>query len=224
HKPGIRQVENTWLNLYALGTGTLVGIFMWCQRRRREDNPGEFASDQNRMRTTDWAPLLYLPALIFLGLGSMWFHASLVDWGGFFDQASMYLFAGYLWFYTLTRAINKDWPMYTLYPISVVVMIVFGVLGIKSLVIIFAVVCGGYFAAEVAIWASIPAARPSVLAILAYWVPAFLSFGAAVVFWILSDSGKALCFPTGFQFHSLWHMLAGAMAVLLYFYWREVDR
>jgi hypothetical protein len=45
----------------------------------------------------------------------------------------------------------------------------------------------------------------------------------AIVFRALGSDGKALCFPDGwFQPHGLiWHTFSGAMALLMYFYWRR---
>jgi hypothetical protein len=47
----------------------------------------------------------------------------------------------------------------------------------------------------------------------------------ATFFWKLSQTDGLLCWPkSGFQPHGLlWHPLAGLMAVLLYFYWRESE-
>ena len=46
-------------------------------------------------------------------------------------------------------------------------------------------------------------------------------FNLYAIFWIFSQTGKFMCSPTGPQPHGLlWHPLAGAMAVFVYFYWR----
>jgi hypothetical protein len=57
------------------------------------------------------------------------------------------------------------------------------------------------------------------------WVSAVVAILLATFFWKLSQTDGLLCWPTSaFQPHGLlWHPLAGLMAVLLYFYWREAD-
>ena len=41
-------------------------------------------------------PDVYVFVVLFLGLGSMWFHGSLTGWGGIVDAVSMYLFTAFL--------------------------------------------------------------------------------------------------------------------------------
>jgi hypothetical protein len=57
----------------------------------------------------------------------------------------------------------------------------------------------------------------------ALWFGAVMAFVFAFLFWAKSQTGKPLCDPTSFfQPHGLlWHPLAGVMAVLLFYYWRE---
>jgi hypothetical protein len=215
-EPGVRQPINTWSNLYALITGGVVAALVY-RNRARGPHPGS-----NRMRSTSFYPLLYICVVIFLGLGSMWFHASLVRWGGVFDNLSMYTFANFLWLYSLARASNWDWPFYIGYPTFTVLFTVLNALGIAGFTIVL-VVTLAYFALEITI-AFMPTVRSDVFGYLAYYLPAALSFLAAVIVWQLSQSGGPLCFPNGFQFHGVWHVLAGVTAFMLYLYWRHVRR
>ena len=53
----------------------------------------------------------------------------------------------------------------------------------------------------------------------------FSDIGLATLAWVLSQTGGAWCLQThAFQFHGLWHWLAGAAAILLYFFWRAAPR
>lgn len=63
------------------------------------------------MRSTSLYPLVYLPVLIFLGLGSMWFHASITQFGGIIDELSMYIFVSFILIYTLVRMTDRDWGL-----------------------------------------------------------------------------------------------------------------
>jgi hypothetical protein len=57
------------------------------------------------------------------------------------------------------------------------------------------------------------------------WWLAVACIGLATFFWVSSQTGRYMCDPhSKFQPHGLlWHPLAGAMALLLYFYWRRED-
>jgi hypothetical protein len=176
------------------------------------------------MRSTHFYPLLYLGVVIFLGLGSMWFHASLVQWGGVFDNLSMYTFANFLWLYTLVRMTDNDLVFYIGYPTSVVAFTILNALGIPGFVIV-AVVAAVYFILELCIAIWMPRVRASWDAALPLYLPACLSFLTATIIWKLSQTGGLLCKPNWvFQWHGVWHWGAGATAMLLYFYWRKAPR
>src|ERR1041385_2821928 len=88
NKGGIRQPVNTWFNLYAILTSLLVAWQIW---RDRQVNSGE-----NPMkRATNWLPDVYIFAVLFLGLGSMWFRASLTRDVAWLDGFSMYMYTAF---------------------------------------------------------------------------------------------------------------------------------
>jgi hypothetical protein len=101
-KPGVRQPVNTWFNLYSIGTAFLVAWFVYADRR----DLGESGTPKNLMRSNTWVPDLYIFAVLFLGLGSMWFHASIKQWGGRMDGMSMYIYACFLVWYSWRRLWN----------------------------------------------------------------------------------------------------------------------
>ena len=45
----------------------------------------------------------YGALVVFLGIGSMLFHGSLLEWGGWFDNLSLVLFGSFLLLYDLAR-------------------------------------------------------------------------------------------------------------------------
>jgi hypothetical protein len=213
-KPGVRQPFNTWSNLYSIGAGAFLAVMVYLNRAHG------LPAGRNRMRSTDFYPLLYIGVVIFLGLGSMWFHASLVQWGGVVDNLSMYTFAVFLWSYTLVRMTNRDWPFYATYPTAVVLFTVLNALGIPGWAII-VVLTFAYFVCEGLIAFTMPQVRSDSFGVAAYYAPALISFGAACLVWMFSQSGERLCAAAAtFQWHAVWHWLAGVTAVLLYFYWR----
>ena len=85
---------------------------------------------------------LSLQHLLFLGLGSMWFHASLMAWGGNMDGLSMYAYAAFLPLYTLRRRfVPAPAFFWFAYPATVGVflllhMLLSPIFGLTSLVLI----------------------------------------------------------------------------------------
>ncbi|HUP20563.1 MAG TPA: hypothetical protein VM778_11490 [Gemmatimonadota bacterium] len=215
---GVRQPFNTWSNLYSLLTGGLVALAVWWTRTRGS------SSYTSRMGRTEFFPLTYIGVVVFLGLGSMWFHASLVGWGGVFDNLSMYTFSNFILFYTLTRVVDDSRMFYLGYPLTVVALTVFNAAGADGFALISAAI-SVYVALELYIAFWIPSARTDLGGFLFYYLPAVMVFGLAIVVWVGSQTGGFLCDPdSGFQWHGVWHWLAGLSAVFLYFYWRRARR
>lgn len=216
-KPGVRQPFNTWSNLYSLLTGGVLAFLIYWNRK------DGLPAGSNRMRSTHFYPLLYIAVVIFLGLGSMWFHGSLTQWGGVFDNASMYTFTNFIIFYTIVRLTNIDLMFYIGYPVATVALIVLAALGADSLiVVIFSVVA---YAILEGLTFFMPHVRNTKGPWLYFWLPGLGSIALATLAWVLSQTGGPLCLAThAFQFHGLWHWLAGGTAMLLYFFWRAAPR
>jgi hypothetical protein len=217
HAGGVRQPVNTWFNLYAIFTGFLVALAVYLDR-----NAGVGG---NPMRSDGFYPDVYIFAVLFLGLGSMWFHGSLKEWGGVTDLLSMFVYAAYLVFYTVRRLWAADWFFCVFYPVTVVLFTIVGALWnwqYQSLVLILILVAA-YLVFEIMIWVRTGKIMQGKPLGVALWIAAVVCIIAATIFWTLSQTGGPMCDPKStFQPHGLlWHPLAGAMAVLLYFYWRE---
>jgi len=217
--PGIRQPVNTLFNLYSILTSLLVAVFVFLDRKA--------GPATNVMRSSSAIPDLYIFAVLFLGLGSMWFHASIKAWGGNFDGFSMYVYAAFLVFYTVRRMWASDLFFWLAYSGTVIGFSIVHMLWqweFKSLILILILVAA-YLALEVTIWVRSGKVMQGKLSTQLLWIFAVVCIAAATTFWALSQTGGPLCDPnSGFQPHGLlWHPLAGIMAVLLYFYWREAE-
>jgi hypothetical protein len=155
----------------------------------------------------------------------MWFHASLTSSLSWMDGFSMYTYAAFLVFYTIRRLWAADWFFWVFYPITVAAFTIIGnqwKFQLGSLILIMTLVVA-YLVFEIIIWVKtkcVMLGRPRTKWL---WGLAVASIIVATVSWRLSWTGAPLCFSNSFfQPHGLlWHPLAGVMAVLLYFYWRE---
>lgn len=218
HTGGVRQPVNTWFNLYSILTSLLVAVVVYVDRKA--------GANGNPIRSDSLLPDLYIFAVLFLGLGSMWFHASIKAWGGITDQLSMFIYAAFLIFYSIRRLWNAEWFFWVFYPITVLVFTLiaaFWTWRFASLILILIMVAA-YLVFEFIMWGRTGKWMQGKLLTGTLWVGAVVSILTATVFWAVSQTpGKGLCDPnSAFQPHGLlWHPLAGVMAVLLYFYWRE---
>ena len=230
---GIRQPVNTWSNLYVLIT---IPIMAYAISRDRM-----LGRNRNLMCTDDIVPEIYICAALFLGLGSMWMHASGAKHVSWADGMSMYVFAGFLLYYTINRILFRfdvaRWIRMSLfiiaYPMTVLIFTWIGTTGFSSVALV-AILCGAYGVLEFMrrdmdyhFWRR--GWRP--------WPFNFISENKAWIFWVIGAGcfviamiaraistkvGDWLCFPhSWFQPHGLiWHTGSGAMALMLYFYWR----
>jgi hypothetical protein len=229
HVPGFRQPFNTFSNLYVLGTGAFLTFIAWKQRKLREKLKNIPTTDKNRFRRTDLFPIYYIQVVIFLGLGSMWFHASIVSWGGLFDQMSMYALVTFLLAYSLMRLLGDGKLetlgfLFTYWAILLILYFPLAWFQIPSVLVI-AISMIPYGIMEFLIWlfdwALDKENKQSFWVYWRYWIIGFVLFMIAIVVRGQSETGKALCIScsSAFQYHGVWHVLSGGMAVLLYFHW-----
>lgn len=219
HAPGVRQKVNTWFNLYAIITSLVVACFVYSDRRGRSVGAG-----RNLMKSGTWVPDLYIFAVLFLGLGSMWFHASLTAWGSVLDGASMYVYAAFLVFYSIRRIWNSALFFWLGYPTTVVIFTSLHKVVPDSFYSIMVLVLA-YLVVEIFIWVKTGKVMQGKIKTVLLWMFSVVSILAATFFWWFSQTGRFMCDSESlFQPHGmLWHPLAGLMAVLLYFYWRDAD-
>lgn len=227
---GIRQPVNTWSNLYALFTAAFVA---WRIMRDRAEGTA-----YNVMRSNSSIADAAVFAVLFLGLGSMWFHASMSSAASWMDGFSMYIFAGYLVFYTIDRLLvmrgvpeaTRNLVFWVGWPVNAVIYTNIAATHLPSEILI-GVLVGVYIILELFIglwggksfkdgWIGWKDTRAAV-----YWLCGLGAFGIAIVFRALGGDDGPLCFNDGkswFQPHGLiWHTFSGAMALLLYLYWRR---
>ena len=97
-RPGwIAQPANTWSSLTFIVAGRAIAWHSGWARTSQGVAP------DNPIASTHVYPGLLALSVCLLGAGAMFFHASLTDWGGVLDIASMYLFLNFWLFYNLKR-------------------------------------------------------------------------------------------------------------------------
>lgn len=210
--PGVRQKTNTWFNLYSIATAFVVVLWVYFDRR---DGSSKLIGSMGGI------PDAYIFAVLFLGLGSMWFHGAMKEWAGLTDTLSMYVFTAFLVFFTVRRLWSSDVFFWVAYPLTAIGFTILGEVLVEatnsSLVSLFLilVLVAAYTVLEFCASGRTPLTSWR-------WWSAVGSILAATLFWALSQTGRPLCNPTSlWQPHGLlWHPLAGVMAVFLYFYWR----
>lgn len=216
--PGVRQQVNTWFNLYSIITSFIVALFVWFDRKAFRSGGAP-----NLIRSNTGVPDLYIFAVLFLGLGSMWFHGSLTEWGGVLDGMSMYVYAAFLAFYSVRRFWDNAWFFWIGYLLTVGLFTFLHTV-LPSIVNIIILVVA-YLAVEIYIWVRSGKVMQGKPGTIALWLLAVAAILTATFFWVASHTGNFMCTPDSFfQPHGmLWHPLAGVMAIFLYFYWREAD-
>ena len=93
----IAQPANTWSSLAFIAAGLAIAWHAGWARSTARSAPG------NPLASTHFYPGLLALSVCFLGPGAMFFHASLTDWGGVLDIASMYLFLNFWLLFNLKR-------------------------------------------------------------------------------------------------------------------------
>ena len=216
----IRQPANTWSAAFSLLVG--LAIALHAERRHRR---GGSVTTQNRMGSTLLYPGLYALVLTSMGIGAMLFHASLTDWGGKVDIASMYLFADFWIVYNLARLLDLPVRRFVLLYVALTAVmliprVVFSVWGIE----LFVVLVAGVIATE--LWIRFPVAlpglgRPQQLAVDRRWLWASLAiYLLALALWEFVGQGdRSACDPHSLlQAHAAWHVLTGIPPILIYQY------
>ncbi len=204
----IKQPSNTWSNLASVFVGLLI-LFHAGDAGAVSGNP---------MVTVPFYPITYGLLVIGLGLGSMFFHASLRRWGSIVDNLAMYWFLSFVVLYDLYRVLDaNNLGMFILIFLFVNVALaavrlqnerseryVFPVLFLW-LIIIEILISSGAFG-DIGLHRQGP------------WLGLeVVIFVVAFGIWLLSGSGKPWCRPDSWiQGHAIWQILGALAAGFLY--------
>jgi hypothetical protein len=221
-RPGamIKQRSNTWSNLGFV----LVGLVLLASLPKVVSGIGR---DPLEERT--FYAVLYGCVVIFLGPGSMFFHASMKKWGGWVDTFSMILYTAFLLVYDFTGIVNGGKALFLI--VYLVLVVGLGVLTWfvpKSPLPHFSMGALS-FGAMAVLWAALQffailgiggIDRDNGPALLLFIAGVFV-FACAFLIQQRSDTNKPWCQPDDVvQGHAIWHLLTAAVTVILFFYLR----
>ena len=217
----IKQPWCTWSNLAPICFGIAILVIIGLDK-------SSHSKPHNPMATATFYSALYGYLVIFLGPGSMFFHASLTKWGGWVDNLSMDLFISFVLLYDIGR-ISRI-PVGVFFTLFLLVNAIAGVLlWLKDCgKLIFGIMIGATAMAEVLILLFHVSGvhRDASLLVLA-----LLVFLIALIIWKLSQrevelpllgkfSGPLYMPDSWFQGHAIWHVLTAVAALLIFFYLR----
>jgi hypothetical protein len=211
------QPGNSWSNIGFMLLGlTMLWWIGW------ERATGRTPAHRNLLTNTMWLMAFYGYMTVFLGPGSMMFHASMREWAGWFDPLSMNLFLGFVPAYNLVR--RFQWPLWAGAIIYLGLNVVEGILNAAfpgpSLVWFIGM---GVIAIVSQIIVAASSIRTATSGVVWFFVGCGV-FAAAMLVWWLSWTGGPLCDPkTFFQGHGLWHILSAGAVGCLYMYFRAED-
>ncbi len=95
----IEQPWSTWSNLAFIVVGSLILLQVGLDRRRGAHPRGYV----NPMANGGWFAAVFGTVVSFMGPGSMFFHASMTEWGSVLDNMSMILFTAFVFWYDISR-------------------------------------------------------------------------------------------------------------------------
>ncbi len=216
---GIMQPANSLSSLAFVVVAAVV-LVQWVLSRQRKDLPA------NRFNTRAAYPLLFVVALLVIGLGSAFYHARLSYTGQFIDVLGMYFIATFALIYSIDRVRGLTGTT-----------VVAAYLGSNLLLAamlwwvpvlrraIFGLLIGGVIIVELAGNRGIDGAsnrehRGPAHSARLLWIAVGI-LAVAFIIWTL-DYERIVCSPQSLiQGHAIWHILGAVSSWMLYRYYRE---
>ncbi len=222
----IRQPIDTWSNLAFVLVGLLI----------LEDVLRPASARSSLLIRRRGYGLVYAFAVILIGLGSWFYHASLTFAGQWFDVMGMYLLGTFMVLYNVARLRplgNRTFAVgYVLFNLALAISLIIGPELRRYLF-------GGLLVVTIGLEVLLRQRRrnrvsPSerrltnesrnpVSGKARYFIAALSIYVLAQIIWTL-DLNHIVCDPNGLlQGHAVWHILTAASAGLLYLYYRSAQ-
>jgi hypothetical protein len=212
----IVQPINTWSNLVPI----FVGLYILTVLDKSQ--VVNAASASNPMQYANIHSLSYGFLVINIGIGSMFFHGSMTEFGGLLDNISMNMYISFILCYNLQRIFkfsNKYLlAIYSLINLFLGWIAILPDVGRNSFAFLVAVeVVLEIFVVIFSNRKKLDFKRNWRLLLLS-----LLVFGFAMIVWELSKTGAIFCHPDSFwQGHALWHYLDGLAPWVIFLYMRS---
>ncbi len=203
----VRQPANTWSNLGFV----LVGLAILAAPLRRGGG--------SNLAARPTLNLLYGITVVFLGVGSAIYHASMSFWGQWIDVMSMYLFPTFVGLYNLSRLRPMSDGLVALLYVTVNALLGYLLVAVPGTRrYLFGVLVLALIASILVVRARL---KPKLQT--KWFFAGLASFAAAFGIWIL-DITKILCVPHSLaQGHAAWHLLCAVTTGFLYLYFRSEE-
>ena len=233
----VKQPAATWSDLCFIAVGLwLLWLLPLITSRRGSSAPFPLSlipSDaSNPMLGVGGLSLAYALIIIFMGPPSMWFHASIKNWGGWFDSLSVVIWLGFNAFYVAYTLIFAMWgngrglPRTITVGVALAVAVaVFAAVGwVEPEARLFGyVISGGLWGTFEVIYAIVAAKSTTLTHRRAYWMfPVNAGILALTMgIWVLYNDGvipAELCHDLeAFPGHGLFHILASVSTLWTFF-------
>jgi hypothetical protein len=225
---GVKQPWATWSDLSFVAAGLwLLWLFQYFGTW-----PSVLGNEgDNRMTSVTLLSVAYCCIVIFMGPPSMWYHASMKQWGGWFDTMSVVAWLGFNAVYVSYLLIaamwgrgRNAWQSGIVFGVWALIMLVFGVIAAKNTnahLYLYFLTGGPWGIAEVAY--AVVAARSQGVQYrrkLGLFVANFILLAATMTLWIFFNDGvvkEACAQRAGFPGHALFHIMASISTILTFF-------
>lgn len=216
----VRQPANTWSNLAFVAVGLVVmaiGFADLKQGMERRKSP-------NFLVRYPIFSILYGLSAVYVGVGSLLYHASLTAFFQKHDQMGMYALIFMILAFSFNRIFPAiklwgSWRSFHLFNIAGAFfsfLMVFGLWQYFNINIFFPIAIGVVLISHL----YYEFFMKKSVAFTKYILIALLSFATGFAIWML-DRSHIVCSPESwFQGHAVWHLLSAMSALLIYMYYR----
>ncbi len=225
---GVKQPWATWSDLSFVAAGLWL---LWFFQFFRASNRLFANPNDNPMSSITVLSVAYCFIVIFMGPPSMWYHASMKQWGGWFDTMSVVAWLGFNAIYVIYALVASMWGRGRTVWRTVVVlggwallMVVFGIIaGVNTnahLYLYF--LTGGPWGIAEVIYV-LTAAFSSNVQYRRTWFLFVINLGllaATMILWIFFNDGvvkNGCAGRAGFPGHALFHIMASISTMLTFF-------
>nr|MDO8112555.1 ceramidase domain-containing protein [Candidatus Sigynarchaeota archaeon] len=210
-----RQPVNTWSNLGCV----VVGLVVLWRVDKAPVSDSIIKATSNPLREKSAESALYGFLVIFIGIGSIFFHGGMTNYGGLLDNVAMNAYITFLVLYNFERlgVFSRRNCIILLIPVNIV-------LGWLSILPhlgrdMFAWVVAVEVVFELVI---LVAGKFNYTRLRRSWklfVASLATFGVAMLAWNLSKTGALLCFPDSvWQGHAGWHLIVALSTWFIFKY------